>query len=119
MHGRLRDQPSLPWQGRSDIAAQSSYEAAVVAAETSNAMCAVLRRYLVERGAFGATDAEIERDLGWRPNVVTARRNDLVDAGEVVIRYPDSRRRSVRPIGRRLDVVVWILSAVVRSENAA
>lgn len=118
MHGRLRDQPSLPWQGRGDIAAQSSYEGAKAAAVTSTALCAVLRRYLVERGTFGATDAEIERDLGWRPNVVTARRNDLVDAGEVVIRYPDSRRRSVREGGRRLDVVVWILSAVVRGEAA-
>ncbi len=114
MHGRLRDQPPLPWQGRSQPAAQSSYEAARVAAEASPEMCAVLRRWLRDRGANGATDAEIELALGWPPNVVTARRNDLVERGQVVVRWPESRRESVkaprRPGGRRLRVTVWLAS---------
>jgi hypothetical protein len=114
MHGRLRDQPALPWQGRSQPAAQSSYEAARAAAETSPELCVVLRRYLRDRGTQGATDAEIELALGWPPNVVTARRNDLVARGEVVVRWPDARRESVkaprRPGGRRLRVTVWMAS---------
>lgn len=95
MHGRTPQQ-SLPWSGRDPVAAQSSYEAAVQAEQKAPEQCARLRRYLRACGLRGATDAEVEAALGWPPNVVTARRNDLVDAGEVVVAWPESRRRSVK-----------------------
>jgi len=117
--GHTRTQPSLPWQGGPQVAQQASYEAAVRASGSAPAMLAVLRRYLRERGAAGATDAEVEIALGWPPNVVTARRNDLVDAGEVVVRWPGSRRPSVKtkPGKKPLNVVVWVLSACVTQGN--
>jgi hypothetical protein len=111
MHGRTPQQ-SLPWQGRDPVAAQSSYEAAVQAEQSAKGMCAQLRRYLRACGARGATDAEIERDLGWPPNVSTARRNDLIDAGEVVVAWPERRRPSVK--NPRLRVTVWILAECAR-----
>ncbi|HXG70570.1 MAG TPA: hypothetical protein VNJ04_08160 [Gemmatimonadaceae bacterium] len=111
MNGRT-SQLGLPWQGRSQAAAQSSYEAAVRAETTAPAMLVVLQHFLRARGRAGATDAEIELELGWPPNIVTARRNELVDAGLVVVRWPSSRRPSVKPCraGRApLNVVVWLL----------
>lgn len=111
MHGRTPQQ-QLPWQGRSPIAAQSSYEGALLAEATSADKCAVLRRYLRQRGDQGATDAEVEQALGWSPNVSTARRNDLIDAGDVVVRWPESRRQSVKT--PKLKVVVWVLSEFAR-----
>lgn len=112
MHGRTRTQPSLPWQGTGQASAQSSFEGAQRAAESATAMCAVLRRYLRDAGERGATDAEIEVALGWPPNIVTARRNDLVELGQVVVAWPASRRPSVKhaPGKKPIRVTVWIAS---------
>lgn len=121
MQGRTASQPSLFYGGRSPVAAQSSYEAAVRAGESSAAMCDVLRRYMRTRGTVGVTDAEIERDLQWPPNVVTARRNDLVNSGEVVVAWPHCRRATVKPTkpGRKpLQITVWVLSEAIRTEAA-
>lgn len=119
--GYTRTQPSLPWQGRSPIAQQSSYEAALRAAETAPMWLAVLRAYLHARGRFGATDAEIEIELGWPCNIVTARRNQLVRTGEVVVRWPSPRRPTVKGTttrGRKpLNVVVWMSSAWARNDS--
>lgn len=121
MHGRLRHHPQLPWQGRAPAAAQSSFEGAQRAAHTANAMCAVLLRYLRDAGLRGATDAEIEVALGWPPNVVTARRNDLVDRGHVVVAWPESRRPSVKQPRRAgvkpVRVTVWIASVVLQESR--
>lgn len=104
----------LPWQGTSPAAAVSSFEAARLAERTAATDCAALLRFLVARGPWGATDAEIELALEWPPNVVTARRNDLVNAGQVVNPVPWSRarRRSVKTKG--IKVTVWIASAFWR-----
>lgn len=75
-------------------------------------MCAVLLRYLSDAGVRGATDAEVEVDLGWPANVITARRNELVDRGAVVVAWPESRRPSVkqprRPGAKPIRVTVWM-----------
>lgn len=109
MRGRTR-QLGLFWQGNTPAAAQSSYEAALLASTARETVCARLRTFLLGRGQVGATDAEIERALGWPPNVVTARRNDLVDRGQVVqpVPYARARRASVKTPGLR--VSVWIAS---------
>lgn len=115
MHGRLRDHPRLPWQGRSPAAAQSSYEGAQQAAKSSAAMCTVLLRYLRDAGPRGRTDAETEIELGWPANVVTARRNELLERGLVAVAWPESRRPSVKPPRRAgskpIRVTVWIASS--------
>lgn len=80
-------------------------------------MCTVLLRYLRNAGVRGATDAEIELELGWPPNVVTARRNDLIDRGLVVVAWPTSRRPSVRPRragAKPIRVTVWMASAAAQ-----
>lgn len=109
MRGRTR-QLDLAWNGRTPAAAQSSYEAALMAECHAETDCAILRRFLLAREAFGATDAEVERALGWPPNVVTARRNNLVERGQVVqpVPYVRARRESVKTKG--LKVSVWIAS---------
>lgn len=116
MRGRLR-QTDLPWQGSTPAAAQSSYEAAVLAERTAETDCATVLRFIRSRGTFGATDAEIERALGskdWPANIVTARRNDLVLAGKVVnpVPFARARRKSVKT--PKLKVTVWIASEFAR-----
>lgn len=113
MHGRTR-QAGLPWQGSTSAAAQSSYDAAVLAEGAAETDCVVLRRFLRQRGTIGATDAEIELALGWPANVVTARRNNLVDRGQVVqpVPYARARRASVKTKG--LKVSVWVESSFAR-----
>lgn len=116
MNGRVRPL-EIAWQGRTAASAQSSYDGAVAAQESSELMCATLRRFYRTRGYAGATDAETEMALGWPPNIVTARRNDLIDAGQVVVRWPASRRESIRARGRSgrapIKVTVWVLASVV------
>jgi hypothetical protein len=119
LHGRTRPL-ELAWQGRGPAAAQSSYEAAVAAQDAAPGMRARLRAYMRLRGSYGATDAEIEKDLGWDANIVTARRNDLVLAGEIVTRWPESRRLSIkRKRGKKpLRVTVWILATAAQASVA-
>ncbi len=105
----------LRFQGRPPVARQSSYEAAVAAERTTPSMRCELVAYYQRRGLDGATDAEVERDLGWPPNIVTARRNDLVDDALVVAKL--ARRRTVK-LDRRgkpkaLRIVVWLLVAAI------
>lgn len=97
--------------GRTAIARQASADGAALNAPRNSAQCTRLWTYLEACGLNGATDAEIARDLNWPPNVVTARRNDLVTAGDVVIRWPECRRRSVTT---NVKVVVWVASAVIQ-----
>lgn len=120
MRGHLTSQPSLPWQGSTPAAAQASYEASVRAQETAPAMCARLLQHLIACGERGATDAEIERDLGWAVNIITARRNELVNAGQVVASI--HRRPTIKPTrpGKRsLRVTVWLAVRVIERRRSA
>lgn len=59
----------------------------------------------------GLTDAEIELRLNWPSNIVTARRNDLIDRGLIVVRWPECRRFSIKPTrdGKKpLRVTLWL-----------
>jgi len=109
MHGRTQ-QLALAWQGSTPAAAQSSYDGAVLAERTAETDCAELRRFLLSRGAFGATDAEVERALNWPPNKSTARRNNLIDRGQVVQPVPKARARRPSVKTKGLNVSVWIAS---------
>ena len=113
MYGRTR-QAELPWQGNSPAAAASSYDGAILAERTAETDCAELRRFLIARGSFGATDAEVEAALHWPPNLSTARRNDLVDRGQVVQPVPFARARRVSAKSG-VRVSVWLASEFGRS----
>jgi hypothetical protein len=113
MRGRTR-QLNLAWQGSTPAAAQSSYDGAILAERTAETDCAELRRFLIARGSFGATDAEVEAALHWPPNLSTARRNDLVDHGQVVQPVPFTRARRVSSKSG-VRVSVWIASEFGRS----
>lgn len=95
-------QAGLPWQGRAPVARQSSYDAAVTAEAFAPAQRDRLYAFYLACGEQGATDAEVEVALGLRPNLICARRNELVDAGFVVALL--QRRVSVRS---RCRVVAW------------
>lgn len=111
MHGRT-EQLSLAWQGGPQAAAQSSYEAAVSAEAHAEYQRDRLRALYRERGYYGVTDAEAERALNLGPQSITARRNELVQAGEVVVRWPESRRASVKT--PKLRVTVWVSVLSIR-----
>ena len=112
MHGRTR-QLALAWQGSTPAAAQSSYDGASVAERTAETDCAELRRFLLGRGVFGATDAEVEQALKWPANISTARRNNLIDRGQVVQPVPYARARRVS-VKTGLRVSVWLASEFAR-----
>lgn len=99
--------------GRGQIARQASADGAVLNAPAREDQCARLLTYFKAQGYRGATDAEIARDLKWPVNVVTARRNDLVADGLVVIRWPNARRRSCTT---RVKVVTWVAASAVRTK---
>lgn len=98
--------------GRAPVARQASADGALLNARHRETQCTELSTYLDNRGLNGATDAEIESDLGWPPNVVTARRNDLARSGDVCARWPEPRRKSVTT---GVMVVVWISTRVIRN----
>lgn len=85
-----------------------------MAEKTAAGDCDRLLTFLRGRGQFGATDAEVERAFKWEPNVSTARRNDLINRGQVVqpVPYSRARRRSVKS---KVKVSVWMASEFGRS----
>lgn len=71
--------------------------------EDTNALRARVYAALLARGAFGATDEELQIALGMNPSTERPRRIELVERGRV----RDSGARRLTRSGRR--AVVWIV----------
>jgi hypothetical protein len=64
--------------------ATSQAAAASLTPATLNAMQRQLLAFLVDSGATGATDEEMQRGLGMNPSTQRPRRGELADAGLIV-----------------------------------
>lgn len=74
-------QPSLPWSGRTPRSRQASYDAAVSAAETRQAKCALYLAWLKQVGQ--ATDHGAAEHFNWPLSSICSIRNLLMDRGMV------------------------------------
>lgn len=91
-------EPFPPAQRHSETSKQAAL-AALPRAPTDRAR---VLAYLVERGAYGATDDEMQNWLGMNPSTQRPRRVELWKAGLIVL---DTRKRLTRA-GRKASV--WV-----------
>jgi hypothetical protein len=88
----------LPFQRGSE----TSKAAAEQAAPSAKTLRAAVLRHIVSRGAFGATDEEMQRDMPMQPNTQRPRRRELALAGLIA----DSGVKRLTASGCK--AVVWI-----------
>lgn len=100
--------PLPPFQRESDT---SRAAAESLSPRVTGELRARVYKAICARGAFGATDQELQAMLRMKVNVETPRRWELVNAGLVV----DSGHRRKTPSGRT--AAVWIATTERREDN--
>lgn len=87
----------LLYQHHSD----TSYEAAVEIEDSRSTLRGRVFRFILDRGSDGATDEEVQLELGMNPSTQRPRRIELMRAKQVA----DSGERRLTRSGRK--AVVW------------
>jgi hypothetical protein len=102
MRGRAETDPRLPFTGCLASTEETSREAAEYAATNAETLRWRVFQVIHRAGKDGATDLEIQAELGLDGSTQRPRRIELLQAGDI----EDSGQTRETPSGRR--AVVWI-----------